>query len=415
MLVEEFVGLAARSGLYSFDALAAKCAKAPADIRRDADRVAQWLIQEGWMTDFQARRLLAGSGRRLAVGHFELLSFLGRGGTGNVYLARRRKSREVCALKVLPPEKKSKARFLRRFQREMEVSQKLSHPGIASGFEAGVVDDLPYLAMEYVPGPTLYRLVRKLGPLPIYWSALWLAQVCEALDYAHQHGVIHRDLKPSNIILAPNGVAKLLDLGLARWYDDDHNEEEVLGARRIVGSFDYIAPEQTVLSSSVDGRSDIYGLGCVLYFALTGRAPFQDVEDRRAKVEHHRHRAPIPLGGLRPDVPPQLARIVKKMMAKDPADRFQVAAAAADNLNAFCAAQPVTPMPNILFSEPDKAEEAEIVSTDEPIVLVEPEPFDPASTQFDEREITSDVAAAEMESWWQRWWRAVARRFGAAS
>lgn len=412
MLIEEFIGLAVRSGLYSYDELQAKCAKAPGAIRRDAERVAQWLIAEEWLTAFQARRLLAGSGRRLAIGPFELLEFLGRGGMGNVYLARRRNSQEICALKVLSPAKKAKSRFLRRFQREMEVSQRLAHRGIAAGLEAGVADEFPYLAMEYVPGPTLYRLVRRLGPLPVYWSALWLAQICDALDYAHQHGVIHRDLKPSNIIVTPAGFAKLLDLGLARWYDDDHNEEEVLGANRIVGSFDYIAPEQSVQSSNVDGRSDIYGLGCVLYFALTGRAPFQDVEARRAKVEHHRHRAPIPLSGLRPDVPARLDRIVDRMVAKDPNDRYTVAAQAADELRAFCATLEAPPLPDVGNSEADKVEELELVSSDEPIMLVEPEPFDARATAVQAREASAAMHAESNGSMWKRWRRTVAHWFG---
>lgn len=402
MHIVEFIGLAARSGLYTFDELQNKISRVPAEIRGDVDRIAHWLVGEGWLTEFQARRLLSGSPRRMVVGDYEVRDFLGRGGMGAVYLAKRRKTGEICALKVLPAEKRGKSRQLRRFQREMEVAQRLSHPGISAGLEAGVADELPYLAIEYVPGPTLYRLVRRMSPLPVYWCAYWLMQICEALDYAHQHGVIHRDLKPSNIIITPTGTAKLLDLGLARWYDDDHNEDEVVGIKRIVGSFDYIAPEQTVQSSTADGRSDIYGLGCVLYFALTGRAPFQDVEPRRAKIEHHRSRAPIPLTGLRPDVPPKMVRIVERMMSKEPDDRYQVAAQAADALRGFLPTVPAVAMPDVLASGVDKPDDQEVISSDEPIMLVEPEPWEASSTQFDDREITADVPLVTTESLWQR-------------
>src|SRR5690606_37762695 len=197
-----------------------------------------------------------------------------------------------------------------RFRREMELSQRLEHPGIAVAYESGSWQGVDFLAMEYVAGSTLYQLIRAHGPAPRYLVAKWLAQIADALDYVHQAGVVHRDLKPSNIIITPDGSAKLLDLGLARWYEDDHNEDRVLGEKRIVGSFDYISPEQASNSARADPRSDIYGMGCLAYFALAGKPPFHYVETPREKLAHHRKVAPDPVYAFRSDLPMGFARVI---------------------------------------------------------------------------------------------------------
>jgi serine/threonine protein kinase len=186
--------------------------------------------------------------------------------------------------------------------------------------------------MEYVPGPTLYQLVRRHGGIPLYWACRWIADIADALDYAHQGGVVHRDLKPSNVIVTPERTAKLLDLGLARWYEDDHNEERVLGRRRIVGSFDYMAPEQADDSSRADARCDIYALGCLLYFLIAGHPPFHHVAERKQKIECHRTVAPTPITVYRPSTPMGLARTIERMLAKSPSNRFSVAAEVRDAL-----------------------------------------------------------------------------------
>jgi serine/threonine-protein kinase len=247
-------------------------------------------------------------------------------------------------------------RNLLRFQREIELSRRLEHPRIAAGYEAGHWGRIPFLAMEYIPGPTLYQLVKRTGPLDLAWACLWTADVADALDYAHQGGVIHRDLKPSNIIVNPQRTAKLLDLGLARMFDDDHNEELVLGGRKIVGSFDYMAPEQSINSARADARSDIYALGCMLYFLLAGHPPFHHVSERRQKMECHRRVQPSPITVARPDCPVGLSRIVHRMLEKDPQARFSVAAEVRDALRDW--ADRVTDgdlapeLPNAWFGEP---------------------------------------------------------------
>lgn len=291
------------------------------------------LIDSRTLTRFQVRQIDSGLGRNLLLDHYELRDFLGKGGMGAVYLAWDRNHRRLCALKMLQVGKnRTDQRPLRRFQREALVSQRLRHPHIAVAYEAGETRGQHYLAMEFVPGPTLFQLVRRSPPIHPYWASVWMAEICGALDHAHQAGVIHRDLKPSNIIIMPTGQAKLLDLGLARWFDDDHNEEHVVGKKRIIGSVDYMAPEQAADSSRADARSDLYAVGCLLYFILAGRPPFAHVAEGREKLIHHRKAAADPITDHRPDVSAAMARILERLLAKEPAKRFTVAAELRDEL-----------------------------------------------------------------------------------
>jgi serine/threonine-protein kinase len=245
---------------------------------------------------------------------------------GDVFLAWDRKHHRYAAIKVLKAKLVENSRGQRRFQREIELNRRLEHPHLARALEAGKWKQTPFLAMEFVPGSTLYSLVQKHGPIDPYWACRWMADVASALDYIHQGGVIHRDIKPSNAIVTPERHAKLLDLGLARWFDDDHNEARVVGVNRVIGSFDYMAPEQTLDSARADARSDIYSLGCMLYFLLAGHPPFRHAADRVEKAELHRTAPPPDLGAERPSLPTRLVKEVHRMMAKDPRDRYSVAA-----------------------------------------------------------------------------------------
>src|SRR5262249_27631002 len=209
-------------------------------------------------------------------GQFQVLAPVGRGGMSTVYLARDTRSDLLVALKVLSPKRaREEARVLARFRREMEMSQRVAHPHVAWTFEVGVCQGVYYIAMEYIPGGSLFRLVAEKGPLQVPRAARLFAEVASALDHAHHQGLIHRDLKPSNGLITPNDHAKLLDLGLAISQGEQGLAREVIGgAGYVVGTMDYISPEQAEDASSVDPRSDIYGLGCTLYYALTGRPPF---------------------------------------------------------------------------------------------------------------------------------------------
>ena len=366
MTVDDFLSLILRSRLYGVPQLQQLVQRAPIEAGASPAALAAWLISDHALTPFQVQRLLKGNWRGLVLHKYEMRQLLGKGGMGTVFLALDREENRECALKVLPVSKRAKRRNVRRFRREMQVSQRLQHADIAVAYEAGIWKGIHYLAMEYVPGPTLYQLIRRSGPTSAYWAAKWMSEVAGALDYAHQSGVVHRDLKASNIIITPENRAKLLDLGLARWYDDDHNEDRVLGTRRIVGSFDYIAPEQANNSARADARSDIYGLGCLLYFALTGRPPFYHVEDTREKIRHHCEVPPQPVTELRPGLPPAFAAVIEKMMAKSAEDRYQVAAQVRDELSQWVQrwheqklVQPLAPLRS----------DDELPSTDEPIMI----------------------------------------------
>lgn len=381
---------------------------APTAKRASAEVFAQWLVEQRYLTRFQATNILRGNATWLMLGDLEIRSYLGRGGMGTVYLAHDRVSGKFRAVKVMPAGRRANERSVRRFEREMTVSQRLSHPALAATHGTGVKRGVPYMVMEFVPGRTLYRLVRRHGPVSAYWAAKWGAEAASALDYAHQRGVIHRDLKPSNLMITPEQRAVLLDLGLARWYDDDHNEDQVLGPNRVVGSFDYISPEQAANAARADSRSDLYGLGCLLYFALAGKAPFQHVESRADKVHHHREVDPTPLKSIRSDVPRGLARVIAKLMAKSPSDRYAVADEVREVLDRWTTQlAPTTHVdPPPVFLAP-----VETPSTEEPIPVDDPAGIDVEAMHLRSR-AWSENAGAQGAALWERlsgsmsrWWK----------
>lgn len=379
MTIEDFLENLLKSRLVDYQRLRAVLRRVPRELDESPQTLAAWLVSDQVLTAFQAQRLVQGDWKRLHLHHFVIRDFLGKGGMGKVYLADDTKRKRLCALKLLSPKgERIRSRDLLRFRREIDVSQRLSHPGIVNAYEAGSVRSVHYLAMEYVPGSTLYRLVRQAGGLPAYWCVKWMSEVADALDYAHQQGIVHRDLKPSNVIVSNRGAAKVLDLGLARWYGDDHNEERVIGRKRIVGSFDYIAPEQAANSAGADGRSDIYAMGCLLYFALSGRPPFHHVAETQAKIAHHRDVTPASIRDRSPRVDPKLADIVDQMMAKDPHDRFQVSAEVRDRLRQWLATCPEELLPALVEGTGASSESTEAPST-LPSASPTPAPAEPAA------------------------------------
>jgi serine/threonine protein kinase len=285
--------------------------------------LARQLVQRNLITLYQAKHLLRGNHDGLTFGKFEIRDFLGKGGMGRVYLAWDRQADRPCALKVLLPNKQSHERSRLRFERERLITQKLSHPALARAYEAEEIEGVAYLALEYIPGRNLYQWTRSQGPAPLAKVCRWMRNIASALAHAHDLGVIHRDLKASNVMIRPDGEAKLLDLGLARWIEDDHRESQIMGKRRIVGSFDYIAPEQSQNSAAANQQSDIYSLGCLLYFALVGRGPFVDIESTRDKIHAHQNLEPPPMTTFRPEIPGGVVALVANMMAKDPRDRYR--------------------------------------------------------------------------------------------
>lgn len=288
---------------------------------------AEALIGSGVLTHYQADKLLRGLWQGLVLGPYHILAPIGRGGMGTVvYLARDRRQSaalgdvELVALKLLPHRKTAHDwRILARFKREMDLGRKVAHPNVVHTLAAGEIDAVHYLALEYVPGRTLRQVVLDGGPLPVGDAARIGADVATGLAHVHERGLIHRDLKPANIMVRPDGRAVVLDLGLALASDEQapHDPTIVGGRGYVVGTMDYLAPEQAVDAAAVGPPADLYGLGCVLVFALTGAVPFSAATTKE-KVQKHRTAPPPALDG----VPVAFRQIVHRLMAKDPGRRY---------------------------------------------------------------------------------------------
>ena len=342
---DAFLKTILRSGLFNREQLQNALRGTTKEQREDPNELANFLVKQGKLSRFQAEKLLQGASLGLTLGPYQILTPIGRGGMGSVYLAVDTRNQQHLAIKVLPPKRaREQQRYLARFQREMEISQRVIHPHIALTFEAGVSQGVNYIAMEFIPGMSLYRLVNRYGVLEVPRAARLFAELASALSYAHSQGLVHRDLKPSNILITPNDHAKLLDLGLALDEADDQAEKEVTGGQKyIVGSMDYIAPEQTEDATKVDARADIYSLGCSLYFALTGRPPFPGGTTKE-KIRGHRYDEPPSVRDLNSRIPEDFAHIVKRMMAKLPQDRFTSADQLRDRLLPWAAGEEVLPL-----------------------------------------------------------------------
>ena len=302
----------------------------------DAETIARALVDGGAITQWQADKLLQGRFKGFILGRYKLQKLLGRGEMSSIYLAEHAMMKRTCAIKVLPANKVKDTSYLGRFHREAQAVASLDHPNIVRAYdvdkesEAGT--DIHFLVMEYVDGVDLERLHSEQGDFDIITAADYIRQAAEGLSHAHENGLIHRDIKPGNLLVDKKGTVKLLDLGLARFFKD--NEEESLTIKhdeKVLGTADYLAPEQAVDSHAVDERADIYSLGCTFYFSLVGHPPFID-GTLVQRLLAHQTKAPPPVRRQRPEIPESLARIVEKMMHKRKEDRYQTAREVADAL-----------------------------------------------------------------------------------
>jgi eukaryotic-like serine/threonine-protein kinase len=365
----------------------------------DPRALAKRLIDQDWVTAYQINQLFRGQGAELVLGEYLLLDKLGQGGMGQVFKARHQLMNRVVALKVIRQERLTDPGLLARFRREIQLVAKLTHPNIVTAHDAQVVGDSCFLVMEYVEGTDLQRLVRSVGPLPVGQACAYIRQAALGLQHASEHDLVHRDVKPSNLQVTANGkVVKVLDMGLARLLTTDGLDQSADGMTQdhaILGTPDYIAPEQIDNPRHVDIRADIYSLGCAFYFLLAGRPPFSGLRWEE-KLVCHRSREPQPIEQDRPDVPPALAAILRKMMAKQREARYSVPIAVADALAPFSQLArpvviPVTPPVNNPTPQSTTTETGWTLSSDstngpvpdpiapEPPASVEPAP--PASTQ----------------------------------
>ena len=278
------------------------------------------------MTGLAVERL-----RTVLAGHYTLERELGRGGTATVYLARDLKHARPVALKVLRPDV-TEALGATQFLREIRIAARLTHPNILPLHDSGKAAGFLYYVMPYVAGDTLRERIRREGHLPLDEALRIAAEVADALAYAHADGVVHRDIKPENILFVA-GHAMVADFGIARAMSAAAFDETHSGSRRILGTPAYMSPEQAAGGDVIDGRSDVYSLGCVLYEMLTGEQPFTGPTAQTIAAKHL-EQAAVPLRTLRPELPPWIEAVVGRAMAKPPADRFQSASAFATALGA---------------------------------------------------------------------------------
>jgi serine/threonine-protein kinase len=336
-------------------------------------QLAKELMQRGWLTPYQVNHLLQGRHGDLVLGPYLLLERLGDGVASQVFKARHQRVGRVVALKVVAKERLANPEAVRRFHQEMQATAKLAHPNAIFAYDADQIGDAYCIAMEYVEGADLARLVKQRGPLPVAVACDYIRQAALGLQHAHEQGLVHRNIKPSNLLLAgahppPNrptahGIVKVLDLGLARlqWPMGDEGGRTVLPEGMVMGTPDYIAPEQAVNAGKADARADLYGLGCSLYFLLTGQPPFPggSLAERLIK---HQYEEPVAVEQLRPEVTQAVAAILRKLMAKRPDDRYQTAAAAAEALAATqdkASAIPGQDRTNVELSPPQDTAESD--------------------------------------------------------
>lgn len=306
----------------------------PGDVRA----AARTLVQRGWLTTYQINELFLGRGPQLLLGSYVLVELLGEGGMGQVFKARNWKLGQIVAVKLIRKERLTNPNAIKRFYREIRAAAQLEHPHIVRAFDADEVNGTHFFVMEFVEGIDLNKLVKKQGALDVRRACEYVRQAALGLQHAHERGLVHRDIKPHNLLLVSGGSSaghqvKVLDMGLARIdaEADQGHSSTMTQEGTVMGTPDYIAPEQGIDAHAVDIRADLYSLGCTLYFLLAGRTPFTGGTFVEKLLKHQQQRA-TPLGQLRGDVPGVVEALVAKLMAKLPEDRFQTPAELAQAL-----------------------------------------------------------------------------------
>ena len=296
--------------------------------------LASRLVKDGILTEYQARQILKGKPQGLIFGSYVILDFLGKGTMGKVYKARHRMMGRVVALKILDSRYvASSTRSLARFQREMQLVGRLDHPNVVRAFDADRVGDCYFIAMEYAAGLTLEDLLKARGALPPADVVYYASQAADGLAHAHARGVLHRDIKPSNLLLTEGRKLKILDFGLGTLLEKEELPTALTTAGIAVGTPDYISPEQARMVK-IDGRSDLYSLGCTMYHLLSGQLPFKGESSMDCIVGRITGQA-VPISEVRPGLPPRLVQSIEKLMATNPDDRYQTADEAAAALRSL--------------------------------------------------------------------------------
>jgi len=382
--LESFVNVLKRSGLVDETTVDEHVAAyLQTEGPHSGEGLAEFLVARDVITGWQGTKLLQGKHKGFFLGKYKLLRLLGKGGMSSVYLAEHVLMRRRCAIKVLPWKLVKDSSYLQRFHREAQAVASLDHPNIVRAYDIDHEKDgnleIHFLVMEYVEGRNLYDLVQQSGPLDPEVAADYIRQGALGLEHAHRANMVHRDVKPGNFIVDQNGVVKLMDLGLARISanEEDHSLT-IAHDERVLGTADYLAPEQAVDSHLVDTRADIYSLGCTMYFLLAGRPPFNE-GTLTQRLLAHQTKEPTPLESLRTDIPPSLLAILRKLMLKDRNERIQTAREVVSELTNWLAEQ--------IHQEHDSTG-----------LRTPPGSFEPASLENQYQDVATDPAMAQDES-----------------
>ncbi|MCS6864362.1 MAG: serine/threonine-protein kinase [Gemmataceae bacterium] len=316
----DLLELIRRSGILTADRVQAL--PAVGNLPVEAHQAAQRLVEGGYITRFQASQLLLGRYKGFRIGQYVIQELLGRGGMGAVYRAKHLELNRPVAIKVLAPSRGEDPKLAtERFLREARAAAALDHPNIVRIFDVARHHQTPYLVMEYVDGETLQQVLDRDGAMTIEDAAECIAQAAAGLQHAHEMGFVHRDIKPANLIRDRNGLVKILDMGLARTANAQDRLTEHFDEGAVVGTADYIAPEQAINCPDIDHRADIYSLGATLFTLISGRPPFEG--NTTQKLMQHQMKAPPLLHTLVPSVPVPLSKIVARMLEKKPSQRFR--------------------------------------------------------------------------------------------
>ena len=332
-----------------------------------------------------------------------ILDCIGSGGMGNVYKARHKLMGRTVALKLISAERMSSPAKVARFEREMRLVSRLDHPHVVRALDADQFDGIPCLVMEYVPGQDLERRLRTRGPVFPAKATRYAAQAALGLAHAHEQGIIHRDIKPSNLLVGEGGLIKVLDFGvgaLMESWDDSDSHQTAEGI--LCGTIDYMSPEQAT-GGKLDGRSDLYNLGCTLYRLLTGRVPFPG-DSKIERLAQRVNGRPVPITSLLPGLHPELVRILERLMATEPEDRFPTASDAAQALLALAIPKgPSPPAPRAsgltLSGEPrTRSDSGQGVGPTRRATTTPPPDPNPLASYRDDLELSGATSGRQAES-----------------
>jgi serine/threonine-protein kinase len=309
--------------------------------------IARELVTRGLLTKFQAEMLLAGRTSGFRLGQYRILDQLGQGGMGRVFKAVHQTMNRIVALKVVTSQLVKTEEGRQLFMREVRAAARLMHPNIVTAYDANQIGDRHFMVMEFVDGPNLEQLVRQQGPLPVGQACDFIRQAANGLQFALENHMVHRDIKPANLLVQRAGgsardtqcIVKILDFGLARLHQRSPSDEPgpntiLTKENAVMGTPDFLSPEQARDLHKVDIRSDLYSLGCTFYYLLTGRVPFPGGTTLE-KLVRHGTEEPTPVESLRSEVPAAVAAMVRRLMAKQPVERFQTPAELAAALTPF--------------------------------------------------------------------------------